>query len=174
MRHASGDERQQGIFAVAVSIGEAARETGVSVRTIRYYECIGLIPPARRHDSLARTGGNRLFDAADIGRLKFIHHARMLELGLDEIRALLEPLQTGRCPGGERRYRGILRTHLQQVDERVAHLLGLRERIETLLARHNGGDPGSCHMATCRCMEPGPGASTKVESAAPSGCACRH
>lgn len=157
-----------------LSIGEAARETGLSVKTIRYYERIRLIPLARRHDSFAHTGGNRLFDAADIGRLKFIHHARMPELDLEEIRVLIEPLETGRCPGGERRYREILRTHLQQVDERVAHLLGLRERIETLLAQHNGGDPGSCHMATCRCMEPGTGASAKAESAAPPGCACRH
>lgn len=157
-----------------LSIGEAARESGLSVKTIRYYERIGLIPPARRHDSFTRTGGNRRFDEADIGRLKFIHHARMLELGLDEIRALLEPLETGRCPGDERQYRVILRNHLQQIDERVAHLLGLRERIETLLAQHNGGDPGPCHMATCRCMEHKPDASNEAESAARSACACRH
>ncbi|TAL91635.1 MAG: MerR family transcriptional regulator [Rhodanobacter sp.] len=160
--------------AMELSIGEAARETGLNVKTIRYYEQIGLIPAARRHDGFAHTGGNRLFDAAAIGRLKFIHHARMLELGLDEIRVLLEPLETGHCPGGVRRYREILRNHLQQIDERVAHLLGLRERIETLLRQHNGGDPGPCHMATCQCMEHRSDASAKVESAAQSGCACRH
>lgn len=156
-----------------LSIGEAARETGLSVKTIRHYERIGLIPPARRHDSFAHTGGNRLFDEVDIGRLRFIHHARMFELGLDEIRALLEPLETGRCPGGERQYRSVLRNHLQQIDERVAHLLGLRGRIEALLARHHGDAPGPCHMATCRCMDPGTGdADVAATPADRSGCAC--
>ena len=59
------------------SIGEAAEASGLTVKTIRYYEEAGLIPKAARHDASARTGGNRLYGQADIGRLRFIHHERL-------------------------------------------------------------------------------------------------
>ena len=55
----------------AVPIGEAARQSGVKVPTIRYYEGIGLLPTALRSD-----GNRRLYDAADLRRLAFIRHAR--------------------------------------------------------------------------------------------------
>ncbi|WP_018405225.1 MerR family transcriptional regulator [Marinobacter gelidimuriae] len=139
---------------VTYRIGEAAQASGISVRTIRYYEGIGLIPEARRHNALSHTGGNRVFDESDIGRLKFIHHARMLELGLDEIRILLEPAASGRCPGGELEYQRILQSHLEDIDERVTRLLGLRQQIQTLLLAERARiAPSACDLATCGCME---------------------
>lgn len=70
------------------SIAEAAEAAGLSVKTIRYDEDIGPIRKARRHDGNARTGGNRLYAGAEIGRLRFINHARMLDLGLGDVGAL--------------------------------------------------------------------------------------
>ena len=59
-----------------VSIGQASRDSGIKVPTIRYYESIGLLP------SPPRTEGNRrLYDGADLRRLRFIRHAR--ELGFE-------------------------------------------------------------------------------------------
>lgn len=51
------------------SIGDAAKASGLTVKTIRYYEAIGLIPKAARHNSGAHTGGNRVYSEADVGRL---------------------------------------------------------------------------------------------------------
>jgi len=105
-----------------ISIGQAAKATGLSVKTIRYYEELSLIPKAQRHDSGSRTGGNRLFTEAEIGRLRFIHHARMLDLGLEDIRALVAIDEEGECPGEQSEYRSILTRHLDAIDERMTHL----------------------------------------------------
>ncbi|RTL95609.1 MAG: MerR family transcriptional regulator, partial [Hyphomicrobiales bacterium] len=58
------------------AIGEAARQSGVKVPTIRYYEQIGLLPAASRSE-----GNRRLYDRRDLDRLAFIRHAR--ELGFE-------------------------------------------------------------------------------------------
>jgi DNA-binding transcriptional MerR regulator len=67
-----------------VSIGEAARSSGVKAPTIRYYEQIGLFPAPPRTE-----GNRRAFDAADLRRLAFIRHARELGFKIDAVRALL-------------------------------------------------------------------------------------
>ena len=84
------------------SIGAAARAAGLSAKTIRYYEEIGLIPKAPRRAAGAHTGGDRAYSEADIGRLRFIRHARQVDLGLEDIRELLKIADAG-CPsaGGE-------------------------------------------------------------------------
>ena len=65
-------------------IGEAARRSGVTTKTIRYYESIGLIaePPRER-------SGYRSYGDGDVSRLRFIASAKQLGLTLDEIRDLL-------------------------------------------------------------------------------------
>jgi MerR family copper efflux transcriptional regulator len=78
-----------------LSIKDAAAASGLSAKTIRYYEDIGLIPKAQRSNPDARTGGDRVYDAADVGRLRFICHARMLDLGLDAVRDLLKLAEHG-------------------------------------------------------------------------------
>src|SRR6187402_3801661 len=77
----------------SITIGEAARQSGVKVPTIRYYETIGLLPAPRRSE-----GNQRFYEAADLNRLAFIRHARELGFEVDAIRTLLtlqdDPLQT--------------------------------------------------------------------------------
>jgi len=68
-----------------MQIGDVAEQTGLSFRTIRYYEEIGLLEPPRR-----TTGGFRLYTAADVERLLLIKAVRPLRLDLDETRAMLE------------------------------------------------------------------------------------
>jgi DNA-binding transcriptional MerR regulator len=68
----------------AVPIGQAARQSGVKVPTIRYYEQIGLLPAPPRSE-----GNRRQYDADDLRRLAFIRHARELGFETDAIRALL-------------------------------------------------------------------------------------
>lgn len=66
-------------------IGEAASRVGLSLRTVRYYEEVGLVVPSGRTD-----GGFRLYTEDDIDRLALVKQLKPLEFGLDELRQLLE------------------------------------------------------------------------------------
>ena len=136
------------------SIGNAAERTGLSVKTIRYYEEIGLIPKARRHDGSTHTGGNRVYSEIDIGRLRFIHHARLIDLGLDDIRELLGIVDADGCPGDQPEFQRILERHRADIDGRITHLLGLRKKIEGMMSRERSPEREACSWNTCDCMQP--------------------
>lgn len=74
-------------------IGSAARELGINPKTIRYYEEIGLIPPAQRNET-----GYRLYAQADIDRIAFILRARELDFSLDDIGEILALREDGEAP----------------------------------------------------------------------------
>lgn len=71
----------QGLY----QIGEAAERVGLSLRTLRYYEEMGLVEPSERSP-----GGFRLYDEADIARAAFIKQLKPLDFSLEQIRELLE------------------------------------------------------------------------------------
>ena len=66
-------------------IGEVAETVGLSLRTIRHYEEIGLVRPSGRS-----AGGFRLYTDDDIERLRLVKHMKPLDFSLDEMRDLLE------------------------------------------------------------------------------------
>lgn len=137
------------------SIGDAARAAGLSAKTIRYYEQVGLIPKAPRRAGAAHTGGDRIYSEADIGRLRFIRHARMVDLGLADIRELLKIADAG-CPSTHPAYAEVLRRHVRTIDERINHLLGLRGAVHQLLSRRSAADDECCTWETCGCMHARP------------------
>jgi DNA-binding transcriptional MerR regulator len=103
-------------------VGELARETGLTVRTLHHYDEIGLLSPSRRSES-----GYRLYGREDIARLQQIRSLRQLGFPLDEIRSLLDgsglsPLQ-------------IVELHLRRLREGLALQQTLVERLEALSAR---------------------------------------
>lgn len=68
----------------AMSIGELSRVADLPVATIRYYESVGLLPPASR-----RPGGHREFTRADLERLQFVTSRRALGFSIAQVRDLL-------------------------------------------------------------------------------------
>lgn len=72
-----------------VHIGEVAERTGLSHRTIRYYEEMGLVTPSGR-----TSGGFRLYDEVDIDRLLLIKPMKPLGFSIEHMRRLLEALDT--------------------------------------------------------------------------------
>lgn len=137
---------------ISYSIGKAAKAARLSVKTIRYYEEIGLIPKAHRTNGGARTGGHRLYTGADLGRLRFIGNARLFGLGLPDVRELLALADGKGCPSRQPEYRGILQRHVRAIDERINHLLGLRTAIQALLSPIPHKCDEKCSWENCGCM----------------------
>ncbi|WP_410540165.1 MerR family transcriptional regulator [Streptomyces sp. KL2] len=77
-----------------MQIGEVADRTGLSLRTIRHYEEVGLVVPSAR-----TKGGFRLYTAADVDRLMVIRRMKPLDFSLEEMRDLLSI--TDRLASGE-------------------------------------------------------------------------
>lgn len=103
---------------VGIRIGEVAERTGLTVRTIRYYEQLGLLAPT--HDA---GSGHRLFGAADLVRLHRISLLRRLGTPLARMGvALADP--DGLAPA--------VAAHLDELDERMAALGRLRERVTSV------------------------------------------
>lgn len=123
-----------------LTIGEAAKACGLSSKNIRYYEQIGLIPKAARHNLSARTGGNRFYGDADLRRLQFIRSSRLLCLGLKDIAQLIDLLERGSCPGAQPQYREKLRHHLTSVNEKIGRLITLQADLEEMISRFDRGD----------------------------------
>ncbi|WP_116246659.1 heavy metal-responsive transcriptional regulator [Nocardiopsis sp. FIRDI 009] len=109
-------------------IGELARRAGVNPRTVRYYEDIGLMPPARRTG-----GGYRDYGGADAERLGFIRAAQRLGLRLDEIAEALALREDDRRPCDY--VRRTMRDHVADIDRRIAELRRLRRELVDLEAR---------------------------------------
>ena len=125
----------------AVPIGEAARQSGVKVPTIRYYEEIGLLPAPPRTQS-----NRRHYAAADLRRLAFIRHARELGFEIGAIRALLtlqdDPGQP--CATADT----IAKARLAEVEQRIRSLSALKAELELMVEGCSHG-----HVANCRVIE---------------------
>ena len=123
----------------AAAIGEAARQSGVKVPTIRYYEQIGLLLTPPRTES-----NRRLYEAADLRRLAFIRHARELGFDVEAIRTLLtlqdNPGQS--CEEADR----IAREHMAEVDQRIAKLRALRAELQRMVEACACGRVADCKV----------------------------
>lgn len=78
-----------------MQIGEVAEHTCLSLRTIRYYEEVGLVVPAARSQ-----GGFRLYSQADVRRLLMVRRLKPLDLSLEEIRQLLATVELAEATDG--------------------------------------------------------------------------
>src|SRR4051794_36034241 len=107
-----------------LKVGELARRTGLTVRTLHHYDAVGLVRPSRRTAS-----GHRLYGAADVARLQQVLSLRQLGLALDEVRACLDrpdfsPLEVLRLHAARLRDEVRARQELCQRLEGLARLLG--------------------------------------------------
>lgn len=109
------------------SIGEASRQSGVTIETIRYYERAGLVPhPARS------AAGRRLYDGAGIARLRFVKRCRDLGFSIPEIRTLLALSNEPGAACGD--VKAIGEHHLREVRDKIADLTRLEAALADLIA----------------------------------------
>jgi len=108
-----------------LKIGKLADLVGVSTRTIRYYEEIGLLNSIKRAE-----GGKRIYTDLDVQRLKFIKRLKYLGLTLSEMHELQHLYQIhGTNKKVLHRLLELLDNHGGKIDERIQNLLRLKEEI---------------------------------------------
>lgn len=118
-------------------IGEVANRIGLSLRTVRYYEELGLVAPSGRTE-----GGFRLYTDSDIDRLSLVKQMKPLEFSLEEMRDLLQVrdrLHAQGLPSSERD---------EFVDRLAMYAAAARERLEALRAQLDVVDSFASQLAS--------------------------
>jgi|UPI0005CB69CA MerR family transcriptional regulator, copper efflux regulator len=114
-----------------MNIGEAAARSGLPTKTIRYYESIDLVAPARR------ANGFRDYGEGDVHVLRFIGCARGLGFTVEECRRLVGLFAAQDAPGDNPE--AAARPHYETIDRKMVELSALRRTLDRLLSHADGG-----------------------------------
>mgnify|MGYP000399453435 CR=1 FL=1 len=112
-------------------IGEFAERAGVTPRTVRYYESLGLLGPSEREGA-----GFRYYTDVELAILQKINSYKALGLSLEEIAVVL-PLYSEDPTGiqGKRKIVEILKAHLQDADNKIESLHQFRSELQANIDR---------------------------------------
>ncbi|WAD28407.1 Cu(I)-responsive transcriptional regulator [Pseudomonadaceae bacterium T75] len=120
-----------------MNIGQAAKQTGLSAKMIRYYESIGLFSPTGRS-----ANGYRHFVEEDLHRLAFIRRSRDLGFSLEEVGKLLTLWQDRQRASAD--VKALAGTHIEALNRKIAELVGLRDTLQELVDSCHGDDRPDC------------------------------
>jgi MerR family copper efflux transcriptional regulator len=135
---------QEAAAVTAVTIGQAAEQTGLTPKAIRLYERKQLLPETGRTEA-----GYRLFDEHDLAVLRFIRQAKAVCLHLGEIKDILDLQREGQQPCGH--VVELLDARIAEVDRTLADLRKLRRTLAGVRrvaahARRSGSDAVVCRI----------------------------
>lgn len=119
-----------------MNIGEISVQSGLPAKTIRYYEDIGLVEPARK------ANGYREFRESDLHKLAFLRRARSLGFSIDQCRDLIG-LYEDRTRSSAHVKR-LAAAHLQKIETKIAELQGMHDTLAELVERCHGDDRPDC------------------------------
>src|SRR5215472_5752024 len=120
-----------------MNIGEAARASGVSTKTIRYYETAGLIVTAERTG-----GGYRVYTQEDVHVLRFINRARDLGFSIERIRRLLDLWRDK--SRASRDVKRLALDHIADITAKIAAMSSVRDAVQELADKCGGNDRPEC------------------------------
>ena len=127
------DARQQGLH----NIGEAAALSGVSAKMVRHYESIGLIP------SPSRTFANyRLYNSADLHRLRFIKRARTLGFTIAQIEKLLGLWSDPDRASSE--VKALAQAHADELAQKIREMQAMQRTLQALAHECHGDRRSAC------------------------------
>jgi MerR family transcriptional regulator, copper efflux regulator len=110
-----------------LTIGNVARRTGLTSKTIRFYEDEGLVPRPSRTDS-----GYRVYSEADVQRLQLVRRARLLGLDLSEVKDLVEQAFSADCASFGHQLVETIDRQRAEVERRIAELQAMKTELDTL------------------------------------------
>ncbi|KEK28876.1 MerR family DNA-binding protein [Shewanella xiamenensis] len=119
-----------------MKIGEVAKHTGLSVKSIRYYHDIGLFCGERNE------AGYRVYRHRDIESLKFVHQCRDLGFSLEDCKLLLG-LRNNDSRNAED-VKQLTRNHLAYVEDQIGKLQNLRSQLQQMVSECQGGEQPHC------------------------------
>ncbi|MEX2284888.1 MAG: MerR family DNA-binding protein [Gemmatimonadota bacterium] len=128
---------------MTLTIGAVAKQAGLGIQTVRFYEREGLIEAPPRSSS-----GYRAYDEKAVYRLRFIRRAQELGFTLKEIRELiaLEQDQDADCE----QVRGVASSKLSTVENKIADLQRMKAALQQLIHSCNGSGPiRDCVIMDC-------------------------
>ena len=119
-----------------MNISDAAAFSGLPPKTIRYYEEIGLVRPARSFN------GYRVFSQADAHKLAYLARARSLGFPIEDCRTLLELYEDrSRASADVKR---VAAEHLEGIERKIAELSAMRDTLRHLVTHCQGDDRPDC------------------------------
>ncbi len=119
-----------------MNIGDVAEKTGLASKTIRYYEDIGLVTPARS------ANGYRVFDDSDAHKLTFLGRARALGFSIEDCRNLLTLWEDRSRASAD--VRAIAAEHLADIDSKIKSLVAMHDTLSNLVQTCAGDDRPDC------------------------------
>ncbi|RJF77380.1 Cu(I)-responsive transcriptional regulator [Azospirillum cavernae] len=123
--------------AGGVTIGDAAKASGVNAKLIRYYESIGLIPQAGRTAS-----GYRVYSPAEVNVLRFVKRARSLGFGIEQIQTLVGLWRDRSRASAE--VKQVAQAHIDALEAKIAELAAMRDSLRELADACHGDDRPDC------------------------------
>jgi DNA-binding transcriptional MerR regulator len=130
-------------------IGELAERAGVTAKTIRYYEDIGVLDEPERTVS-----GYRDYTDTAIDRLNFVRAGQAVGFTLGEIRSVLALRDRGEAPCDH--VQDLLVARAAEIEQRIEELQALRRELGRLVIRAKKLDPAACdEQRICHLLGPG-------------------
>ena len=120
-----------------MNIGEAAKKSGLSVKTVRYYDEINLIKPIKN-----KATNYRHYTAADLAKLQFIGKARRFNFSIKECKELLSLYENQNRSSKE--VRKLTLTKIAEIDVKLHELENLREQLSHLVNCCKGNERPEC------------------------------
>ena len=130
-------ERADALERGLMDIGRASKASGVSVKMIRHYEAVGLLP------AVARTSANyRVYRESDVHTLRFVRRARALGFSMNDIQELLGLWQNkSRSSASVKKIAG---KHVEELNRKIGELKGMVDTLEHLTQHCHGDHRPDC------------------------------
>ena len=119
-----------------MNIGEAARQSELPPKTIRYYEDIALVKPSRSGN------GYRDYSENDIHRLRFLQRSRSLGFTIEECRLLLSLYEDDQRASAD--VKAVANQKISEIDRKIKELRSLRKTLSALAQNCHGDDKPDC------------------------------
>lgn len=122
-----------------MNIGQAAKQSGISAKMIRYYEDIGLLPASKRTDA-----GYRMYSEEDIKTLKFIQHSRELGFSTEQMKELMSLWRNEGRQSAE--VKQLTQKHIDALNKKIADLQAMVSALQQSVDCCAGNQQAECEI----------------------------